>query len=125
MNHRRPVLKTAFLAWGALVAAVYVVSTVAQRSPQVPYNVRELLTGSGDPLVQPLLLVGVLILMFAGPVVISELTLRVGAKAPLWFPIVVSIYLILVSTALLAVAPLESIHDIVGSPILVLLCQIS
>ena len=86
------------------------------RSPLVPYNVRELL-GDRHPGLDALMFSSFLYWGFGAPVWISG-RLRRSRNGRWWFPAAVLLHAAVGWLLLRAAAPLESIHDIVGTPVL-------
>ncbi len=84
--------------------------------PGIPYNLQELVAGS-NPLIQAILLSGALYALFGLPALITALA-RSSIQVMLLLPL-----LLVAETALLWLflregVPAESIHDILGTPVL-------
>lgn len=100
----------------AAILIVAVVIAVGTRLPFVPYNVREL-PNPFHPLAAPLVLAASFIWIFGLPVVIAR-WLAVANSRGACYPLVVALHGLFAWAMLrFAVLP-ESIHDVVGSPVL-------
>ena len=103
--------RTHAIVYGLLLAGLWFVT----HSPAAPYNVRELL--GTNPLWSALLLAGLLYWTFGGPAWIALRSEAAGLRGwnmlPLLFAHALCAWVLLRSAV-----PMESIHDIVGSPVL-------
>jgi glycopeptide antibiotics resistance protein len=97
------------------ILALAATGFVLARLPGVPYNVRELLPAGFAGIIAAIGLAAVIYLAANSPFLLLETQSR---RRLILFPIILTVQGILVWTALRLSVPLESIHDIVGTPIL-------
>lgn len=101
-----------FLVWLAGTCAI----ELLMRMPGIPYNVREL--GSSDwPLVGPAWLSATGLVILGAPAWIAR-SLAGRRHQVVLLPLYVLAHSVLVAWLVLEVMPTESVHDVVGSPIL-------
>lgn len=108
----RTVLVRFLLLWAAVTTAIWVIS----RSPSVPYNVRELIY-PGHPWRSAAFLSAALGLTIGLPAWLAAWRMRAGRRFFLW-PVALLLDAYVVWLLVLNAVPSESIHDIVGAPIL-------
>jgi glycopeptide antibiotics resistance protein len=101
----------------ALCLGLALLLTLAARSQLVPYNIRELL-GGGDSFARSLGLVLALGLAFGPPAAFGIALLRRPLRDVWRFPLGIVLQSALVYLGLRIAVPLESIHDILGTPVL-------
>ena len=104
----------AVMAIGCVVGVV--LGWLAMRSSWTPYNIRELMN-SRHPILSLVLLVGAFYWVIGFPVLITQWLAR-GELYLLGLPSLALIHGLVIWTLLRLAVPMESIHDIVGSPIL-------
>lgn len=92
------------------------VAWVATHTPAMPYNVREL-PDPGHAVLSIIVLAVVLYWSFGFPVVFAHSLTR-GGPALWWYPAIVPMHGFFAWAMLHFAVPAESIHDVVGSPIL-------
>ena len=99
------------IVYGILLAGLWLVT----HSPAAPYNVRELL--GGNPLWSALLLSGLLYWTFGAPAWIALRSEAAGLGGWNMLPLLLA-HALFAWVLLRSAVPMESIHDIVGSPVL-------
>jgi VanZ family protein len=115
---RRPLAartESAILA-GVACAVFLAIGLLAARAPGVPYNVREPFARGGG-----LAILGVPVaafLVLAPPMLLARWSAAGGWRRTALLPLGAAAHALLVWIAVRTGAPLESIHDVVGSPIL-------
>lgn len=109
--HRGMHWKPHAMVYGVLLAGIWLVT----HSPAAPYNVRELL---GEyPLWSAVLLAGLLYWTFGAPVWIAMRSDAAGLRGWNMLPLLF-VHAVFAWVLLRSAVPMESIHDIVGSPVL-------
>lgn len=99
------------LVYGVLLAGVWLVT----HAPAAPYNVRELL--GGNPLLSVFLLAGLLYWTCGAPAWIARRSEAAGSGAWRMLPLL-AVHAGIAWVLLRSAVPMESVHDIVGSPVL-------
>ena len=99
------------IVYGILLVGLWLVT----HSPAAPYNVRELL--GGNPLWSAFLLSGLLYWTFGGPAWIAMRSEAAGLGGWNMLPLLLA-HALVAWVLLRSAVPMESIHDIVGSPVL-------
>lgn len=116
-NHHQSVLRRSALAIGILLGSCLAAALLIPQISGLPYNVREVF-GHVSPLASALLLTGTLLCLALPPVLIAHwLILKPAAGAWVVFPWV-TVQGILSWLFLRKAVPAESLHDILGTPIL-------
>ncbi len=103
--------------WGLSILLIVLLGGFAMQSSAVPYNLRELMGGGLAWLGVASLLVAAL-WAFGAPMWLSGWLLGGDWRRTLLFPLLVVLHALLTYLLLRMVAPLESLHDIVGAPVL-------
>ena len=101
---------------GGLVLGLALLLLAATYIPAVPYNVRELIT-QGHPILSALALACAIAWIFGFPAW-AAMHMATGSRRPTYLLAFLLLHGIVAWVLLRMAVPLESIHDIVGSPIL-------
>lgn len=101
---------------GALALGLTLLLWAASHIPAAPYNVRELVSGE-YPMLSALTLACAIAWIFGFPAW-AAIHITTRLRQPTYLPIFLLLHGIVAWTLLRMAVPLESIHDIVGSPIL-------
>ncbi len=105
------------MTWFAgLIGATGLGFLLLSHLPGVPYNVRELFT-SGIPVLGPFLIAGVFCWLFGFPAWYVHRIVLQSWPGVLTYIRWLGLYLLVAAAGLWIVAPLESLHDLVGSPV--------
>ena len=102
---------------GILVSLTAAALALLMRMPSIPYNVREL-GGTGVHLITSVVALACAIYWMANGLFPGLRALRRKPSLIVWLPIALLVHGTLGWLLLRSAVPLESIHDIVGSPIL-------
>ena len=103
--------------WGLSILLIVLLGGFAMQSSALPYNLRELM-GGGFAWLGVASLLAAALWAFGVPMWLSGWLLAGGWRRTLLFPLLVVLHALLTYLLLRMVVPLESLHDIVGAPVL-------